>query len=54
MTDEHGLAKLFLEQRGSVTWAVDQKGAFYKFYSDPSCVRESQQPNCRIEPPKWP
>jgi signal transduction histidine kinase len=38
MMDDHGLAKLFLEHCGSVIWAVDQKGAFHKFYSDPSCI----------------
>jgi signal transduction histidine kinase len=38
MTDEHGLAELFLEQCEAVIWAVDQKGAFHKFYSDPSCI----------------
>ena len=38
MTDEHGLAKSFLEQCGGVIWAVDQKGAFYRFYGDPSYV----------------
>ena len=38
MTDGHGLAKSFLEQCGGVIWAVDQKGAFYRFYGDPSYV----------------
>jgi len=38
MTDEHGLAKLFLEQCPAVIWAVDRNGAFQRFYSDPSCV----------------
>ena len=38
MTDENGLAQLFLEQCGSVIWAVGQNGIFRKFYGDPSCV----------------
>jgi signal transduction histidine kinase len=38
MTDEHGLAKAFLEQCPGVVWAVDRNGAFHKFYSDPTCV----------------
>jgi signal transduction histidine kinase len=38
MTDEHGLAKAFLEQCPAVIWAVDRNGAFRRFYSDPSCV----------------
>lgn len=38
MADEHGLAKLFLEQCPAVIWAVDRSGMFQKFYSDPSCV----------------
>jgi signal transduction histidine kinase len=38
MTDEHGLAKLLLEQCPAAIWAVDRNGVFEKFYSDPSCV----------------
>jgi signal transduction histidine kinase len=38
MTDEHELAKLFLEQCPGVIWAVGQNGVFQKFYSDPSRV----------------
>ena len=38
MTDEHWLAKAFLEQCPAVLWAVDRNGAFHKFYGDPSSV----------------
>jgi signal transduction histidine kinase len=38
MSDEYEWAKLFLEQCGSVIWAVDEEVTFQKFYSDPSCV----------------
>ena len=38
MTDEHWLAKAFLEQCPAVTWAVDRAGAFHEFFSDPSSV----------------
>ena len=38
MTDEHGLSKLLLEQCQGISWAVDEVGAFHKFYSDPSSI----------------
>ena len=38
MTDENGLAKAYLEQCPAIIWAVDQTGAFHKFFSDPSSV----------------
>jgi len=52
MTNEHGLAKLFLEQCPAVIWAVDGNGVFQKFYSDPSCVFGKSAAELRNRPPE--